>query len=72
MIKDILLHLSADLKHEVAANYAVSVAEAFGAHLAALTFAYDPALSAGLMGGGLPVDLSTHSARSPRRPPMRL
>ena len=56
MIKDIVLHLSADLKHEVAANYAVSVAEAFGAHLAAMTFAYDPVLPASLMGGGLPVD----------------
>ena len=56
MIKDIVLHLSADLKHEVAANYAVSVAEAFGAHLAAITFAYDPVLPASLMGGVLPVD----------------
>jgi nucleotide-binding universal stress UspA family protein len=56
MIKDIVLHLSADLKHEVAANYAVSVAEAFGAHLSAMTFAYDPVLPASLMGGGLPVD----------------
>lgn len=56
MIKDIVLHLSADTKHDVAAPYAVSVAETFGAHLAALTFAYEPVLPATLMGGGLPVD----------------
>jgi len=54
MIKDIVLHLSADARHEVAANYAVSVAEAFGAHLAAMTFAYEPVLPAMLMGGALP------------------
>ena len=59
MIKDIVLHLSADTNdttHEVAADYAVSVAEAFGAHLAAITFAYEPVLPATLVGGVLPVD----------------
>jgi nucleotide-binding universal stress UspA family protein len=56
MIKDIVLHLSADAKHDVAVKYAVSVAEAFGANLAAVTFAYEAVLPATLMGGGLPVD----------------
>jgi nucleotide-binding universal stress UspA family protein len=56
MIKDIVLHLSSDTKHDAAADYAVSVAEAFGAHLAALTFGYEPVLPATLGGGGLPVD----------------
>jgi len=56
MIKDIVLHLSADAKHDVAAKYAVSVAETFGATLAAVTFAYETVLPATLMGGGLPVD----------------
>jgi len=56
MIKDIVLHLSADAKHNVAAKYAVSVAEAFGPNLAAVTFAYEAVLPATLMGGGLPVD----------------
>jgi nucleotide-binding universal stress UspA family protein len=56
MIKDIVLHLSADTKHEVAASYAVSVAKAFGANLAAVTFAYEAVLSATLREGGLPVD----------------
>jgi nucleotide-binding universal stress UspA family protein len=56
MIKDILLHLPADIKQEAAANYAISVAAAFGAHLTAMTFAYDPVLSATIMGDALPVD----------------
>src|SRR5215468_12312513 len=56
MIKDIVLHLSADAEHDVAVKYAVSVAEAFGANLAAVTFAYEAMLPATLMGGGLPVD----------------
>ena len=56
MIKDIVLHLSADAKHDAAVKYAVSVAEAFGANLAAVTFAYEAVLPATLMGGGLPVD----------------
>jgi nucleotide-binding universal stress UspA family protein len=55
MIKDILLHLSSDTKHDLAAPYAVSVAEAFGAHLVALTFGYEPVLPA-FPEGGLPVD----------------
>jgi hypothetical protein len=70
MIKDIVLHLSADTNdttYEVAANYAVSVAEAFGAHLAAITFAHEPVLPATLVGGVLPVDLSRHNARLPKR-----
>ena len=56
MIQDIVLHLSADAEHDVAVKYAVSVAEAFGANLAAVTFAYEAVLPATLMGGGLPVD----------------
>jgi nucleotide-binding universal stress UspA family protein len=59
MIKDIVLHLSADTEHNVAANYAVSVAEAFGAHLAAVIFGYEPALPPTLSGGGLPTDFVT-------------
>ena len=56
MIQDIVLHLSAKTKHEAAANYAVSAADAFGAHFAAITFAYEPVLLATLMGGVPPAD----------------
>jgi len=50
------LHLSADTKHEAAANYAVSVADAFGAHLTAITFAHEPVSLVTLMGGVPPAD----------------
>ncbi len=56
MIKDIVFHLSVGSPRDVAADYAVSVAETFAAHLAGVAFAYDPVLSATMMGGGLPVD----------------
>lgn len=40
MIKDIVASVSTD--RDGAADYALSVAEAFGAHLAVVGFAYDP------------------------------
>lgn len=57
MIKDILFHLSADAAAGSATEYAVSVAEAFGAHLAGVAFAYDPALTIAPLGIGLPADI---------------
>src|SRR5215472_6247720 len=42
MIKDIVLHLSTRTSHPGTLNYAVSVARAFGAHLAGVAFALDP------------------------------
>jgi nucleotide-binding universal stress UspA family protein len=56
MIKDILFHLSTGGAPDFATNYAASVAEAFGAHLAGVAFGYEPVLPATMMGGGLPVD----------------
>ena len=63
MFKDIASHLSADTKHEAATNYAVSVSDAFGAHLAAITFAYEPVSLVTLMGGVPPADF-TNSQRA--------
>lgn len=42
MIKDILVNLSVGEKVNAAGDYAVSVAAAFGAHLAGIAFLYDP------------------------------
>ena len=56
MIKDVLLHLSTDATAEFTTDYAVSVAGAFGAHLAGVAFAFEPALSVAPIGGGLPAD----------------
>src|ERR1700733_12792241 len=42
MIKDIVVNLSVSEKGGPAADYAVSVAGALGAHLAGIAFVYDP------------------------------
>lgn len=51
MIKDIIVNLSPGAARDLAADYAVSIAEAFGAHIAGIAFAYDPVLPASVMGG---------------------
>lgn len=51
MIKDIIVNLSAGAARDPAGEYAVSIAEAFGAHVAGIAFAYDPVLPASVMGG---------------------
>lgn len=51
MIKDVLVNLSAAAKHDAAADYAVSFAEIFGAHVTAVAFAYEPVVAATVMGG---------------------
>lgn len=50
-MKDIIVSLSPGASHDVAAHYAVSIAEAWGAHIAGVAFAYDPVLPASIMGG---------------------
>lgn len=42
MIKDIVVNLSVDRPKDVAADYAISLAELFDAHLAAVAFVYEP------------------------------
>lgn len=51
MIKDIVVNLSPGAARDVAAHYAVSIAEACGAHVVGIAFAYDPVLPASVMGG---------------------
>jgi nucleotide-binding universal stress UspA family protein len=55
MIKDLVVNLAVGESRGDPGAYAVSVAEAFGAHVAAIAFAYDPILPATLM-GGIPAD----------------
>ena len=50
MIKDIVVNLSVDPSRDVAGNYAISLAEAFGAHLAAVAFSYEPVIPPTIMG----------------------
>lgn len=55
MIKDIVVNLSARRPQDVAVDYAISVAAAFDAHLAAVAFAYEPVVP-GTVFGGIPVE----------------
>lgn len=49
MIKDLIVNLTTGSR-DVAGPYAVSIAEAFGAHVAGIAFSYDPVIPPTLMG----------------------
>ena len=49
MIKDILVNLTLGVEQDAAANYAVSLASMFKAHLVGVAFVYDPKVSANLL-----------------------
>ncbi|HUI95158.1 MAG TPA: universal stress protein [Xanthobacteraceae bacterium] len=51
MIKDVVVNLGIGKPHDVAAGYAVAIAEAFNAHLCAVAFAYEPVVPPSIMGG---------------------
>ena len=57
MIKDIVLALEVGTSRDAARDYAISVSAAFNAHLAAVSFAYDPMLPLLDMGGAVPFEL---------------
>jgi nucleotide-binding universal stress UspA family protein len=48
MIKDLVVNLS--LTRDVAGPYAISLAEAFGAHVSAVAFSYEPVIPVSIMG----------------------
>src|ERR1700704_467679 len=60
MIKDLVVNLSAGadtgVDVDVARDYAISVADAFRAHVFGIAFAYEPILPPSIM-GGLPPDI---------------
>jgi nucleotide-binding universal stress UspA family protein len=51
MIKDVIVNLSIGRERDVAADYAISIGQAFGAHVAAVGFAYEPVLPLSIMTG---------------------
>jgi nucleotide-binding universal stress UspA family protein len=57
MIKDIIVNLTPGEARDPATDYAISAASALEAHLAGVTFIYDPLIPAAVMGGGIPPDL---------------
>jgi nucleotide-binding universal stress UspA family protein len=56
MLKDIAVNLSGRAPQDFAADYAISMAAAFGAHVAGVAFLYEPVIPDGTL-GGVPVDL---------------
>jgi nucleotide-binding universal stress UspA family protein len=50
MIKDLIVNLT-ERARDVAGPFAISIAETFGAHVAAIAFSYDPVIPATVMGG---------------------
>jgi nucleotide-binding universal stress UspA family protein len=57
MIKDAVVNLTPWEAADPAADFALSLASAFEAHLAGIAFVYDPVIPATMMGGGIPADV---------------
>ncbi len=51
MLKDIVVNLAPSRPHDPAADYAISLASEFNAHLTGIAFALEPAIPASAMGG---------------------
>ena len=49
MLKDIAVNLSGRVAQDFAADYAISMAAAFGAHVAGVAFLYEPVIHDGLV-----------------------
>jgi nucleotide-binding universal stress UspA family protein len=56
MVKDIVVNLTGGAPQEFAADYAISLAKLFDAHIAGVGFIYEPVIPGSLM-GGIPTDL---------------
>jgi nucleotide-binding universal stress UspA family protein len=56
MLKDVVVSLSGRAPRDFAAEYATSIAATFGAHIAGISFLYEPVIPDGTL-GGIPVDL---------------
>lgn len=56
MIKDIIVNLTVGTPRDTAADYAVSIAQAFESHLAGIAFAFEPVVAPSIM-GGIPADI---------------
>ncbi len=63
MIKDVVVNLGLGAQ-DPAGNYAISIAEAFNAHLLGVAFAYEPVIPGSVMGGIPPQFLEAQRAES--------
>src|SRR5881396_1729839 len=57
MLKDVVVNLSGRTPRDFAAEYAISIAATFGAHITGISFVYEPVIPDGTLGGGVPADL---------------
>jgi nucleotide-binding universal stress UspA family protein len=51
MLKDLIVNLTVDADRDAAAEYAVSVAKTFEAHISGIAFAYEPVIPGSIFGG---------------------
>ncbi len=56
MVKDIVVNLTGGAPQEFAADYAISLAKLFDAHIAGIGFIYEPVIPGSVL-GGIPTDL---------------
>jgi nucleotide-binding universal stress UspA family protein len=56
MIKDVVVNLAGGQNQDVAADYAISLAKTFEAHIVGVAFIYEPVIPGSLL-GGIPTDL---------------
>jgi nucleotide-binding universal stress UspA family protein len=56
MIKDLVVNLGGSGTTDVTADYAISMAKAYGAHIVGVAFIYEPVIPGSLL-GGIPTDL---------------
>jgi nucleotide-binding universal stress UspA family protein len=56
MLKDVVVNLSGRTPRDFAAEYAISIAATFGAHITGISFVYEPVIPDGTF-GGVPADL---------------
>ena len=64
MIKDILVNLTVGAPHDVAGDYAVSVAGAFDAHLTGMAIAYEPVVAGSIFDGFAAGAIDTYRAEA--------
>src|ERR1700754_5046593 len=56
MIKDLVVNLGGSATLDVTADYAISMAKTYGAHVVGVAFVYEPVIPGSLL-GGIPTDL---------------
>ena len=66
MIKDIVVNLGLG-EHDPAGTFAVSIAEAFEAHVLGVAFAYEPVIPGSVMGGIPPEFIESQRAESEQK-----